>query len=104
MIAHHGDKQISDAGCAHLAEGAKCLTVNPVEQQNAATGEISRAVNAATDDIAQLDNAVGIVSGSASKAGSSADEVQAGLEEVCRHLHSLQDSAHGFVADVRNSA
>jgi len=35
-IADHGNEQVSDAGCTHLAERGETLTVGPIKQQNAA--------------------------------------------------------------------
>jgi len=36
VIAHHGNKQVSDAGGAHVAESGESLAVNTIEEQNAA--------------------------------------------------------------------
>src|SRR5438445_7740597 len=34
-VAHHGDKQVSDAGGANLAKRGQLLTINTLEQQDA---------------------------------------------------------------------
>jgi len=101
-VAANDIREIAEV-IGHISELSTSVAA-AVEEQSAATGEISRAVNAATSDITELDKAVGIVSGTASKAWGSADQMQTGQEEISRHLHSLQDSAHHFVSDVRNSA
>src|SRR5215469_17288230 len=42
LISDHSDKQIANAGCAHLAQGCKLFAIDAIEQQNAAAEHLPR--------------------------------------------------------------
>src|SRR5438876_4151485 len=41
LIGHHCDEQVGDAGPAHFAERSELLTIDTIEQQNAATEHLA---------------------------------------------------------------
>src|SRR6476469_10214484 len=41
LIPHHGNKQISDAGGMHIAQGGELLTINTVKQQDPAAKHLA---------------------------------------------------------------
>src|SRR5258705_584677 len=41
LIGHHGDEQVGDAGPAHFAQRGELLTIDTIEQQNAATEHLA---------------------------------------------------------------
>src|SRR6202011_56359 len=41
LIAHHGNKQVGNARCAHVTKRSKLLAIDPIEQQNAASQHLT---------------------------------------------------------------
>src|SRR6266446_5449569 len=41
LIAHDGNEQVGNAGCAHLAERVELVAIDAIEQQDAATEQLA---------------------------------------------------------------
>ena len=72
-----------------------------VEEQGAATAEISRNVQAAASGTQQVTTGIGLVSGAVDKTGRSADEVLAGVGTLSEQATKLDTEIEAFLKKMR---